>query len=104
MAHERTCVVCGKVYKYCKRCQQYKHLPTWMYAYCSEPCREIYLITNKYEFDHITAEEALEQLSRLKVKVANTDIQKDISEIKRKVNANKKLAEKQKSQEEIKED
>ena len=90
MAHERICTVCGAQYQYCKRCAQYKDLPAWKMAYCSEPCRETYLAVNKYEFGHMTAEDALENINKYKVKVANKELIKCIGKIKKEVTANKK--------------
>lgn len=92
MAHERTCTVCGTQYQYCKRCAQFKDLPTWKMAYCSEPCRETYIAVNKYEFGHLTAEDALEIINLNKSKVINKELIKCISKIKKEVTANKKAA------------
>lgn len=92
MAHERICTVCGTQYQYCRRCSQYKDLPSWKMAYCSSPCRETYLAINKYEFKHITAEDALETINKYKVKVDNKELTKCISKIKKEVTANKKTA------------
>lgn len=94
MAHERTCVVCGKKYQYCKRCKQFEHLPTWMFAYCSEPCKETYMILNKYDFGHIDASEAQEEINTYNVKVANKEMQKSIKKIKKEISDSKKKAEK----------
>ena len=59
----RTCCVCHVQYPYCPIC--HKDLPTWMFSYCSENCREIYKITVSYEDGKIDAKKANDQLSNL---------------------------------------
>jgi hypothetical protein len=89
MAHERKCVVCGKTYKYCKRCAQYAFLPTWMTAYCSESCKNTYLAVNQFEFGHIDAVEAEKIIDSLKVKVSNAELNSSIKKIRKAVKDNK---------------
>jgi len=63
MAHERKCAVCGRKYRYCPRCDEFKNMPTWMLEFDSENCRKIYYdIVNPFAFKHITKEEASERL------------------------------------------
>lgn len=63
MAHERKCTICGKEYRYCPRCDEFKSMPTWMLEFDSENCRKIYYdIVNPYAFKHITKAEAAERL------------------------------------------
>jgi hypothetical protein len=95
MSHERTCVVCGNEYQYCKRCRQFEHLPTWMFAYCSEPCKETYMVINKYEYGHIDATSALEELNTYKVKIANKEMLKTVTNIKKESSKAKKNAQKE---------
>jgi len=63
MAHIRKCILCGDEYEYCPRCDKTK--PSFYLKYCSENCKEIALIDNKYKFNHLTAEEALNELNKL---------------------------------------
>ena len=58
MAHERNCIICGKEYRYCPKCAQYDSMEKWHVEYCSEQCRNTYLIINKYAFKHIDKETA----------------------------------------------
>ena len=58
MAHERSCTVCGRQYKYCPKCSQYDGMEKWHVEYCSEQCKNTYSIVNKYVFKHITKDEA----------------------------------------------
>lgn len=90
MAHERICVVCGKQYRYCRRCKEFEHLPTWMFSYCSEQCKETYMTLNKFEFGHIDAKTAIEELNSNKVKVANEELLKSVTKIKKEVSKSKK--------------
>ena len=63
MAHERKCMVCGKEYRYCPRCDEFKGMPTWMFEFDKEECRKLYYdIVNPYAFKHITKEEAQNRL------------------------------------------
>lgn len=63
MAHERKCIICGKEYRYCPKCDEFKNMPTWMFEFESENCRKIYYdIVNPFAFGHITKEEAIERL------------------------------------------
>ena len=63
MAHERKCTICGKEYRYCPRCDEFKSMPTWMLEFDSENCRKIYYdIVNPFAFKHITKEEAAGRL------------------------------------------
>lgn len=63
MARLRTCVLCGKKYEYCPRCDETK--PTFYLKYCSENCRDISTIMNKYTFKHLNQEAAAMELSKL---------------------------------------
>lgn len=59
----RTCCVCHNQYEYCNIC--HKELPTWMFSYCCENCKDIYKITSSYENGQIDAKTANEKLSKL---------------------------------------
>ena len=96
MAHERICVVCGAQHRYCKNCAEFDHLPTWHYAYCSEPCKETYMILNKYDYKHISAEEAKAELDALGVKIKNPEMLKSVDAIKKELKAQKKKEKKYK--------
>ena len=58
MAHERKCSVCGKIYRYCSRCAEFKDQPRWKSVYCSDRCRTNYTILNEYAFGQMTATSA----------------------------------------------
>ena len=91
MAHDkRTCVVCGKRYRYCPRCAEFNSLPTWILAYCSEPCQQTDFLTNKYVYKHISADDAAKEIEKLGVEVQNAEIQKIINEIKSEAKPQKK--------------
>ena len=56
MAANRTCIVCGNKYKFCRRCN--KELPAWHNLYDTETCRDIYNIIGSYQIGELTAEDA----------------------------------------------
>lgn len=63
MAHERKCNICGREYRYCPRCDEFKDMPTWMLEFDDENCRKIYYdIVNPFAFKHISKAEASERL------------------------------------------
>lgn len=62
----RTCIVNPTHhYEYCPRCKQYASEPTWKLEFCSEECKNLYTIVNKFNFGHMTLEEAREALSAI---------------------------------------
>lgn len=89
------CVICGSEYSYCPRCDADKHKPTWMFAYCSERCRNIEQILNKYQFGHINAGQAKVMLTKLDayddIAQFREDIAKAIKTIKDVEDAPKKV-------------
>ncbi len=58
----KTCILCGKKYSYCNRCEEFDHLPRWMEIYCSENCKKIFNALSSYNMGHITKEEAKTRL------------------------------------------
>ena len=63
-ANERTCIVCGKKYQYCPRCEQYSMLPKWMSIYHDANCREIFRTATEYNAGHLSDDEARERFSK----------------------------------------
>ena len=63
MAHLRNCILCGKEYDYCPRCDETQ--PTYLLKYCGANCKEISLVLNKYTFKHLTKDEAADELAKL---------------------------------------
>lgn len=61
--NNKKCILCGKVYTFCNRCEEFDHLPRWMGIYCSENCRAIFNILTDYNGGHITKEEAIQKLN-----------------------------------------
>ena len=56
------CILCGKTYTYCSRCEEFDHLPRWMEIYCSDNCRTIFNTLTEYNAENITAREAAERM------------------------------------------
>lgn len=68
--HLRNCNLCGKEYRYCGNCSEFKHLPSYMLAWCGENCVEIDKILSNWGakiIDSATAAELLKSkdLSRM---------------------------------------
>lgn len=61
--NNKKCILCGKVYTFCNRCEEFDHLPRWMGIYCSGNCRAIFNILTDYNGGHITKEEAIQKLN-----------------------------------------
>ena len=92
MAYEKTCTICGAEYKYCPYCEQFKTEPKWKIMFCSEPCRETYMAINRQYYGHISASEALNEIKKHNVKIANKAIARQIKDIS-KAAKNEKIAE-----------
>lgn len=89
MAHLRNCTLCGTTYDYCPRCDETK--PTFYLKYCSDNCKNISVIINKFGFKHLTKDEAAKELAALdlskleqfrdRVKETIKDIMKPIEKV-----------------------
>lgn len=64
MRNNKTCILCGKVYTFCNRCEEFDHLPRWMAIYCSENCKKIFVTATNYKAGEITKEQARERLAK----------------------------------------
>lgn len=60
--NNKKCILCGKTYTYCSRCEEFDHLPRWMEIYCSDNCRTIFNTLTEYNAENITAREAAERM------------------------------------------
>ncbi len=60
--NNKKCILCGKTYTYCSRCEEFDHLPRWMEIYCSDNCRTIFNALTEYNAKNITAKEAAEKI------------------------------------------
>ena len=65
VSKERTCSVCKRTYKYCPLCKEDAKKPTWLFAFCSENCKDIYNITSSFEDRRMTDTEAKEKIEKL---------------------------------------
>lgn len=57
MAANRTCIVCGNKYEYCRRCSNNSQ-PTWKTLFDTDTCHDIYHIIGSYRIGELTAEDA----------------------------------------------
>lgn len=62
-ANNKKCILCGKTYTYCSRCEEFDHLPRWMEIYCSDNCRTIFNTLTSYNSKTISTNEALNILN-----------------------------------------
>ena len=60
--NNKKCILCGKTYTYCSRCEEFDHLPRWMEIYCSDNCITIFNTLTEYNAENITAREAAERM------------------------------------------
>ena len=67
MARIRKCVLCGKEYEYCPRCDTTK--PTFYLKYCGENCNKIAEILNLFQFGHVNQEYAAMELMKCDLKM-----------------------------------
>lgn len=67
MANERKCVVCGKLYQFCNHCPGHQASETWKNLYDSEDCRTIFNVASNFSSGSLTAEEAKEKLTGIKI-------------------------------------
>lgn len=64
---KRHCVMCAKEYEYCNSCGAAPQL--WKNIFCSENCRDIYDVLNKYDGKLITKEDGIERLKAFDLSV-----------------------------------
>lgn len=74
----KTCMVCGKQYKYCMQCAQFKDLPLWYNLFDSEACHNVYHIIDKVKTGKMDAKKAKKQIDASGVKIANKNLLKPI--------------------------
>jgi len=80
----RSCIICGKEYRYCPNCGADNKDETWRYLYDSEECMNVFNILSNYKNNHIDKEDARDQFEALKVskdKKFTAEIQKQLDEI-----------------------
>lgn len=66
MAKERTCMICGYMYKFCHHCREYQNQPSWKYLYHDEKCKAIGDIWYAYRGHEISKGDARNRLNKLK--------------------------------------
>ena len=84
MAYERICIIDKTAYEYCSKCGHYNSEETWRNLYCSENCRNIWNIINKYntkQWDISKAKNALEDCNLSSIDKSTGGIKKILDEI-----------------------
>jgi len=66
---KRRCIMCAKEYEYCNSCGAAPKL--WKNIFCSENCRDIYDVLNKYDGKLITKEDGTERLKAFDLSVVS---------------------------------
>lgn len=61
--NNKTCILCGKKYTFCNRCEEFDHLPRWMGIYCSENCKNVFMTVTDYKSNEIDKNTAVKMLS-----------------------------------------
>ena len=61
--NNKTCILCGKKYTFCNRCEEFDNYPRWMGIYCSDNCRKIFMTVTDYKAGEITREQAIDNLN-----------------------------------------
>lgn len=68
MKDDKTCVICGKSYKYCESCpSKYNTSETWRNVFCSENCRKLYHICDQFKAGQISEKSANKELKALDI-------------------------------------
>lgn len=65
MAKKRICKICGKEYEYCGHCPSKNVIEPWRNLYCSENCRKVFAIFDKYVSKKMDAVEARAELEKM---------------------------------------
>lgn len=60
----RNCIVCGKEYEYCNRCNSHANMPTWMAIYHDDNCRNIMNIATEYMAGNMLKADAKSELDK----------------------------------------
>lgn len=56
----KKCILCGKEYRYCSRCKEFEHLPSWYNLFDSQGCHDIYHAIDDYKVGKIEIADAKE--------------------------------------------
>ena len=102
------CLVCGKEYYFCLKCNKRRPNPSesWHINYCDENCKKLFDISNRFNFGHITKEEAEKELAECdtsKFSSFSTGIKETIKAVQKKENKGLVDAPKKEKKEEPKE-
>jgi hypothetical protein len=60
--YKKICYLCGKEYRYCSNCRQFKTQPTWKNMFDTENCYKIFSLSTQFAQGTYTKEEANELL------------------------------------------
>ena len=82
---DRKCLSCATLYKYCPECSKADALaPAWKAQFCSQSCKDLWLIATRYNTNDLTREEAKASILELNIKAVDSysaSIQRDLKNI-----------------------
>ena len=82
---DRKCLSCATLYKYCPECSKVDALaPAWRAQFCSQTCKDLWLIATRYNTNDLTKEEAKSSILELGIKPIDSysvSIQRDLRNI-----------------------
>ena len=96
MANFRSCLLCGKEYKFCPTCGEDRYAPVWKNTFCSEDCSRIFKCAMSFYMSLITKEEAMKIVSECdttNIEAYRDDIKQTIKKIMTVDKVNSKVVE-----------
>lgn len=82
---DRKCLSCATLYKYCPECSKADALaPAWRAQFCSQSCKDLWLIATRYNTNDLTKEDAKSSILELGIKPIESysvSIQRDLRNI-----------------------
>lgn len=63
--NNRTCIICGRGYRFCGSCREDVTKPSWYNIFDSKRCNDIYEICVSYRDNVLDIKEAYEKISKL---------------------------------------
>lgn len=96
MDNLRTCITCGKKYRFCRTCGDSKF--PWKVDACSPRCWDVSQIVNKYFYGKLDAREAMKELDIAgyqEIEEMNASTRAVVDKIKKSAAAEKRKTEKE---------
>lgn len=65
MDYIRTCICCGKTYRFCNNCVEFKTQPRWKHTFDTEECKNLYGVFESFVAKKISADEAKDSIDSM---------------------------------------